>query len=129
MSEVENVCRTYGQKLKVVDYITRMVKMSHRPMLKNISGIETLCVENKDPTTAIVLLHGYGANMQDLYPLWEIWDNKKYNWYFPNGILPLPMGHYEGRAWFSIDMEALDRAIRSGEFRNMAETIPPEIDL
>lgn len=39
------------------------------------------------------------------------------------------MGHYEGRAWFSIDMDALDRAIRTGEFRNMANTIPPEFDL
>lgn len=100
-----------------------------KPILKNISGIEALCIENSDPTTAVVLFHGYGANMQDLYPLWELWDDGKKNWYFPNGILPLPMGYYEGRAWFSIDMEALDRAIRTGEFRNLANSIPPEFDL
>lgn len=100
-----------------------------KPAVKNIVGIETLCIENQNPETAVVVLHGYGANMQDLYPLWEVWDNGNYNWYFPNGIMPLPMGYYEGRAWFSIDMEALDRAIRSGEFRNMATTVPPELDL
>ena len=100
-----------------------------KPLVKNIVGIESLCIENADAETAIVFLHGYGANMQDLFPLWEMWDNGSYNWYFPNGILPLPMGYYEGRAWFSIDMEALDRAIRTGEFRNMANSIPPEFDL
>lgn len=99
-----------------------------KPVLKNIQGIEALCIENQDPETAIVFFHGYGANMQDLFPLWEMWDNGKTNWYFPNGILPLPMGYYEGRAWFSIDMEALDRAIRSGEFRDMAKSVPPELD-
>ncbi len=67
--------------------------------------------------------------MQDLFPLWELWDNGTYNWYFPNGILALPMGHYEGRAWFSIDIEKLEQAIRNGEFRDMAGTVPPEFDL
>lgn len=100
-----------------------------KPVVKNIVGIESLCIENQDPETAVVFLHGYGANMQDLFPLWEMWDNGNYSWYFPNGILPLPMGYYEGRAWFSIDMEALDRAIRTGEFRNMATSVPPELDL
>lgn len=100
-----------------------------KPILKNIQGIESLCIENADPETAVVFFHGYGANMQDLFPLWEMWDSGNFNWYFPNGVLPLPMGYYEGRAWFSIDMEALDRAIRSGEFRDMAGTVPPELDL
>ena len=100
-----------------------------KPVVKNIVGIESLCIENQDSETAVIFFHGYGANMQDLFPLWEMWDNGSYSWYFPNGVLPLPMGYYEGRAWFSIDMEALDRAIRTGEFRNMATTIPPELDL
>ncbi len=99
-----------------------------KPTHQNIAGIECLCVENPSAEAAVVFFHGYGANMQDLFPLWEMWDNGKFNWYFPNGVLPLPMGYYEGRAWFSIDMEALDRAIRSGEFRDMAGTTPPEFD-
>ena len=100
-----------------------------KPILKTIAGIESLCLEKTDSTTAVVLFHGYGANMRDLFPLWELWDNGKFNWYFPNGLLSMPMGYYEGRAWFSIDMEALDRAIRTGEFRNLANSIPPEFDL
>lgn len=99
------------------------------PSVLTIAGIESLVVESADPTTAVVMFHGYGANMQDLYPLMEMWDERTKNWYFPNGVLPLPMGYYEGRAWFSIDMEALDRSIRTGEFRQMAESVPPEFDL
>lgn len=100
-----------------------------KPTLQHISGIECLSLINPDPETAVVMFHGYGANMQDLFPLWEMWDNGKYSWYFPNGVLPLPMGYYEGRAWFSIDIERLERAMRTGEIRDMAGTLPPEFDL
>ena len=100
-----------------------------KPNLKNIAGIECLCIEKENAKRAIVLFHGYGANMHDLFPLWEIWDEADINWYFPNGVLSLPMGYYEGRAWFSIDMQALDRAMRLGEFRDMAGSIPPEFEI
>ncbi len=96
--------------------------------LQNISGIDCLTALSNDPQTAVVMLHGYGANMQDLFPLWEMWHQPNFNWYFPNGVLPLPMGYYEGRAWFSIDMEALERAMREGTTRDMAGSIPPEFD-
>lgn len=100
-----------------------------KPSLKNIAGIECLCIEKENAKRSVVLFHGYGANMHDLFPLWEIWDQDDINWYFPNGILSLPMGYYEGRAWFSIDMEALDRAMKLGEFRDMAGSIPPEFEM
>jgi phospholipase/carboxylesterase len=100
-----------------------------KPNLKNIAGIECLCIEKENAKRSIVLFHGYGANMHDLFPLWEIWDQSDINWYFPNGILALPMGYYEGRAWFSIDMQALEQAMRLGEFRDMAGSIPPEFDM
>ena len=95
---------------------------------EHINGIETLSVISDDPGVAVVFLHGYGANMHDLFPLWEMWHQNHFNWYFPNGVLPLPMGHYEGRSWFSIDMERLERAMREGTHRDMAGSIPPEFD-
>lgn len=96
--------------------------------LTHISGIETLRVLGEDQGTAVVLLHGYGANMHDLFPLWELWHHEGFNWYFPNGVLPLPMGYYEGRSWFSIDMEKLEKAMREGTHRNMKDSIPPEFE-
>lgn len=93
-----------------------------------IVGIETLTVEGKDPSVAVIFFHGYGANMHDLFPLWELWHADKFNWYFPNGVQSLPMGYYEGRAWFSIDIEKLERAMREGTHRDMKDTVPPELD-
>lgn len=94
----------------------------------DIAGIETLTVKGDDPSVAVVFFHGYGANMHDLFPLWELWHADKFNWYFPNGVQSLNMGYYEGRAWFSIDMEKLERAMREGTHRDMKNTIPPELE-
>jgi phospholipase/carboxylesterase len=38
------------------------------------------------------------------------------------------MGYYEGRAWFPIDTEALERALREGVERDMGAVIPSELD-
>ena len=99
-----------------------------RPIIKNIAGIESICAENESSQTAVVILHGYGANMRDLYPLMDMLDDGRFSWFFPNGVLSLDSSYYEGRAWFSIDMEALDRAIRTGEYRDLANRLPAEFD-
>ena len=93
----------------------------------DIQGIECLHQAGNDPEVGVIFLHGYGANMHDLFPLWEVWHKEKFNWYFPNGVQSLNMGHYEGRAWFSIDMVELDRAMREGRQRDMKNSVPPEL--
>lgn len=100
------------------------MKIDHLDLL----GIETLSVTGPSSDVGIIMLHGYGANMQDLFPLWEMWHAEKFNWYFPNGVLPLDMGHYGGRSWFSIDIEEMERAMREGRPRNLRGTLPPEFD-
>lgn len=95
---------------------------------QQIQGIECLTVKGEEASTAVIFLHGYGANMHDLFPLWEMWHQEKFDWYFPNGVQSLPMGQYEGRAWFSIDIEKLERALREGTHRDMGKSIPPEFD-
>lgn len=94
----------------------------------DIHGIECLEVLGDDPSVAVVFFHGYGANMHDLFPLWELWHFNKFNWYFPNGTQSLAMGPYEGRAWFSIDVIELERSIREGRHREMKDRVPPELD-
>jgi phospholipase/carboxylesterase len=98
-----------------------------RPALESIAGIECLTVRGEGARTAVVLLHGYGASMHDLFPLWQMWHEEGLSWFFPNGILSLPMGHYEGRAWFSIDIGAMQRAILEGRERDLASAAPPEL--
>jgi phospholipase/carboxylesterase len=36
------------------------------------------------------------------------------------------MGFYEGRAWFSIDLEELERSMREGTSRDLSHKTPPE---
>jgi phospholipase/carboxylesterase len=98
------------------------------PNLIHIGNVESLQVLGNDPSVGVIFFHGYGANMHDLFPLWETWHADKFNWYFPNGILALNMGYYEGRSWFSIDVAKLEEAMRSGKPRDMRGTVPPELD-
>jgi phospholipase/carboxylesterase len=98
------------------------------PSLVNIGNVEALQVIGNDPSVGVIFLHGYGANMHDLFPLWEMWHQDKFNWYFPNGLLSLNMGYYEGRAWFSIDMAKLEEAMRTGKPRDMRGSMPVELD-
>lgn len=78
--------------------------------------------------TAVVLFHGYGADMNDLAPLHRYLDpDGKFHWYFPNGPVPVPFGNmWEGRAWFPIDMAELERAMRENRHRTFADKRPPE---
>lgn len=99
-----------------------------KPTLVNIVGVEALAVESRNPKTAVIIFHGYGANMHDLFPLWEVWQQHDFNWYFPNGVMGLPMGYFDGRSWFSIDIEKLEEALRNGTHREMSTYIPPELD-
>lgn len=96
--------------------------------LVDIQGVECLRLRSGNPRTAIVFFHGYGANMHDLFPLWELWHQDEFNWYFPNGIHGVPMGYHEGRAWFSIDVESLEKAMREGRHRDMRNSLPPEFE-
>ena len=98
-----------------------------KPKLLSIAEVETIFLESPSSDTAVVFLHGYGANMHDLFPLWELWHQHDFNWYFPNGVQGLPMGYYEGRSWFSIDLERLETAIREGRHREMRGDTPAEL--
>lgn len=94
----------------------------------DIAGVECLEVSGEHTDVGVVFFHGYGANMHDLFPLWEMWHKDKFNWYFPNGVQSLPMGYYEGRAWFSIDVQEMQQAIQENRPRQLRDSLPPELD-
>ncbi|MCG9876120.1 MAG: esterase [Leptospiraceae bacterium] len=101
------------------------------PELEQIGPLKVLRVKGDPQSPTIVLFHGYGASAYDLYPLHQyIFPERKLNWIFPDGHLEIPLGPgYIGKAWFPIDMEALQRAMASGTFRDFAEITPPGLDI
>lgn len=78
----------------------------------------------------IVLFHGYGADAQDLAPLAHYLNGSSdVTWIFPEGPLQVPIGPgFYGRAWFAIDVEALQRAMLTGQPRNLALRRPSGLD-
>lgn len=85
-----------------------------------IENLECIHVDHQSKD-AVILLHGYGANMHDLVSLSQvIGGSKNFDWYFPNAPIDLAMmmPFMQSRAWFPIDMEELQRAQMQGGFRD-----------
>ncbi len=84
--------------------------------------------QGKKQDTAVILLHGYGASQEDLFPLKDFFSIKA-DWYFPNAPLALGAPFFSGRAWFPIDMQSLEKLMSRGEYREFAQQEPKEMAL
>lgn len=78
------------------------------------SGLMLLHTKDPDPMRdTIILLHGYGADANDLQPLAEQIDSsKKWNWIFPEAPL---RNVYGNNAWFDLDFHLLEIARETGD--------------
>lgn len=99
--------------------------------LESLGPLKVLRVQGDPDAPTVVLFHGYGASAFDLFPIHEVLvTDQKFNWVFPHGHLSIPlMPGYSGRAWFPIDMTALEEAIRNNDFRNFADKDPEGMDV
>jgi len=72
----------------------------------------------------VVLLHGFGADAKDLFPLADFLDPEgEFNFYFPEAPLEVPIGPmYSGRGWFPISVRDLEQGIDFTTLR------PPGLD-
>jgi phospholipase/carboxylesterase len=69
------------------------------------------------------LFHGFGADAYDLQPLADVIQTQKpTHWIFPQGVLEVPIGPgWTGRAWWKIDVVALQQAAASGQPRDLTK--------
>ena len=83
-----------------------------------------------DNSPAVLFLHGYGADQSDLAPFADMMDpEQKFDWYFPNGILEVIIAPgFTGRAWFQIDIEEFEAAMREGRLRDLSKNRPVGFD-
>jgi phospholipase/carboxylesterase len=77
----------------------------------------------------VVLLHGYGAPGDDLVPLWRAVNvPQATRFVFPEAPIRLAdalgPAYGEGRAWWRIDMAALQMSMMRGEHRDLTREVP-----
>ncbi|EPG73617.1 phospholipase/carboxylesterase [Leptospira fainei serovar Hurstbridge str. BUT 6] len=100
--------------------------MSLNIPLEQIGPLKAARIKGDPNGPYVIFFHGYGANAYDLLPLYSYMDVPiGTNFIFPDGILEIPlMPGYNGRAWFPIDMEALQRAMMAGGYRDFSDRYP-----
>ena len=95
-----------------------------------LAGLDCIRIERSPEKETVILLHGYGANANDLATLAAAFPAlSECNFIFPQGPHLIPIGPgIEGNAWFPIDEEALNQAMSSGTHRKLEEIDPPGLD-
>lgn len=74
---------------------------------------------------AVVLLHGFGAPGDDLVSLHRVLDvPREVRFVFPAAPIALDMMGVDSRAWWMIDMVRLQRAMETGELRDLTRDVP-----
>jgi phospholipase/carboxylesterase len=78
---------------------------------------------------AILLCHGFGAPGDDLVALSRGTDaGREVRWFFPEAPITLDLGWgMNGRAWWHIDMERLQRLMVAGQAHRLADETPAGI--
>jgi phospholipase/carboxylesterase len=71
----------------------------------------------------VVLLHGFGAPGDDLVPLAEAFGVEA-RFIFPEAPLSLDFGFMEGRAWWIIDLERIQKKLLTGEIEELKRDVP-----
>lgn len=94
--------------------------------LVKIGPLSALCAGPESADYTYICLHGYGASAGDLFPLHQVVASSKIRWIFPDAPLEVPIAPgYIGKAWFPIDVNALEKAMAAGSFR---EFLLPELN-
>ncbi|MEG0037493.1 MAG: hypothetical protein RSB82_03190 [Victivallaceae bacterium] len=101
---------------------------NHSFVKKMIGGLEFMETPGNDEDPIIILLHGYGANANDLtfFPDYCHFKDVKPTWIFPRGIEPV-QGFSEGRAWFPLSISQLLTDEYQHSDKKLSELFPEEL--
>ena len=95
-----------------------------RLMREKIGKLNCLRRPGEDDSRTVVLLHGFGADASDLFPLADFLDpDERWNFVFPEAPLEVPLGPMmTGRGWFPISVREMEGKIDFSQAR------PPHMD-
>lgn len=101
--------------------------MNAKFQVREVGDLQIVELPGDPNKGTIVLLHGFGADAFDLFPLSGVY--KGPTWIFPQGPLQIQFAPgYTGRAWFPVNIELLTHAIREQRFDEIAQAFPPELN-
>lgn len=95
------------------------------------SGLKYLFNAGNPDQPTVVLLHGYGANAQDLYSISDLRFIKELdlNWLFLDGpLIPPELAAFGGRAWFDVNISHFQTLIQEGRFKEFYSREPENIN-
>ncbi len=96
---------------------------------RKVGPLEAITYKGDADAPTLVLFHGYGADGADLAPIaTELPLRNPINAAFPDGPLVLKIdGVASGRAWFPIDVEAIQKAQMSGKTVDWSQHEPKSL--
>ncbi len=88
-------------------------------MRKKIGKLDCLWRAGDDEKRCVVLLHGFGADAADLFPLADFLDpDGAYSFVFPEAPLEVPVGPMMmGRGWFPLSLRELEGGLDFTQIR------------
>lgn len=97
---------------------------------KTSLGIDFIEIKGDEGAPVILLLHGFGADHEDLASLSSAYTGKrKPTWIFPNGPLKVQMGFFTaGRSWFPVNIALLQKAFQEKKYEAIQNAFPQELD-
>ena len=99
---------------------------SHAARAGDWAGLEVQVVgpmgEKQTGGTAVVLLHGWGADGDDLVPVARELSAAGLRFIVPAAPLPHPYG---GRMWWALDLDRRRQMVARGQERQLAQEVPP----
>lgn len=82
---------------------------------QRIASLNVIDVNYENFDEVIILLHGFGANKEDLFPLHKVVATKpNTRWIFPDAHLEMDLGGFYGKAWFPILSSHLEHMQKFG---------------
>lgn len=95
---------------------------------EKIGSLDVIDIPGKQNGFCIVMMHGYGADANDLADLSHVLKTPPgTRWLIPNGPLQIPVSpFFTGRAWSPINLEEWQRALAEGRPRDLSKDRPKE---
>lgn len=96
------------------------------------SGLKYISSLGAPENSSLVILHGFGANAQDLFPISQIdfIKNLNLNWYFLEAPLTSPeIEAFGGKSWFEVDIPYFQSLVAQGRFKEYYARSPKNIDV